>query len=136
MSSNRKKCRMILFFFFRFSVIFRNFLRKVFPCFTCSLPPWAEKLKSDSDFENLLNFESSIYTRRTECKKIRSGYLLKEILDRSTSKTKSTLLPDRSLWMYFAHYSTIRDMLSSLGLPQVLNHFLHSKEREKRKKYI
>lgn len=57
-----------------------------------------------------------------EMKKLRSGYLLKEILDRSKNKTSSTLSPDRSLWMYFAHDNSIADMLNSLGLYKEVDH--------------
>lgn len=49
-------------------------------------------------------------------KQSRSGHLLKEILDRFTDKTMSTLTPDRSLWMYFGHDCTLADMLNSLGV--------------------
>lgn len=56
----------------------------------------------------------------TEMKMIRSGYLLKEILDRFSSKIQRTLSPDRSLWMYFAHDTTIANMLNSLGLFEVI----------------
>lgn len=52
-------------------------------------------------------------------KKLKSGYLLKEILDRFTNKTKGSLTPNRSLWMYFAHDITLTNMLNSLGLFEV-----------------
>lgn len=89
--------------------------------FACSLPEWAEKImtSSNSDFENLMKFGSSMYTRTADLRRLRSGFLLKEILDRSTNKTQSILSPNRSVWMYFAHVSTLNDMLNSLGLQQV-----------------
>lgn len=58
-------------------------------------------------------------------KKLKMGFLLKEILDRFTSKIQSKLLPNRSLWMYFAHDSTIASMLNTLGLFKV--HILPTK---------
>lgn len=73
-------------------------------------------MKPDSAFEYLAKIYFTIFARTPETKKFRSGYLLKEILDRSTNKTQATLLPDRSLWMYFAHDNTLADMLSSLNL--------------------
>lgn len=82
-----------------------------------SIPPWAEEvMKSGSDFEHLALIYFTIFTHNTEMKKLRSGYLLKEILDRSANKTQSKLSPDRSLWMYFAHDNSMVDMLNSLGL--------------------
>lgn len=84
------------------------------------LPLWAEKvLEKESGFEDLANFVSTIYTRTSNFKRLRTGFLLKEILDRSRQKILCTLSPDRSMWMYFAHLSTINDMLNSLGLHQV-----------------
>lgn len=82
-----------------------------------SIPQWAEELmKPGSAFENLALVYFTIFAHTTEMKKLRSGYLLKEILDRSTNKLMSTLQPDRSLWMYFAHDNAIVDLLRGLGL--------------------
>lgn len=60
-----------------------------------------------------------LFTPTAEMKKIISGYLLKEILDRCSQKMQSTLSPDRSLWLYFAHDVTILNMLNSLNLYEV-----------------
>lgn len=81
-------------------------------------PRAVEALKNE-DFEYLAELYFAIFTQTTEMKKLRGGFLLKEILDRSQSKSQSTLKPDRSLWMYFAHDNTIVDMLNSLGLFKV-----------------
>lgn len=51
-----------------------------------------------------------------ELAKLRSGFLLKDILDRSVSKSQNRLVPNQSLWMYSAHEATIANMLNSLGL--------------------
>ncbi|XP_031632798.1 lysosomal acid phosphatase-like [Contarinia nasturtii] len=81
------------------------------------LPDWAENvMKSGGDFEYLAICYFKIYSETTEMKKLKSGFLLKEIFDRFTSKIQSNLSPDRSLVMYFAHDITITNMLSSLGL--------------------
>lgn len=71
------------------------------------------------DFEYLMHYYFQMFTQTPEMKRIKSGYLLKEILDRFTNKTQSTLSPDRSLWLYFAHDITITNMLNSLGLFKV-----------------
>lgn len=85
-----------------------------------SLPLWAESvMTSGEDFEYLAKFFFTFYTQTAEMKRLRCGFLLKEILDRSQNKTLSTLIPNRSLWMYFAKDTTIADMLNSLGLFQV-----------------
>lgn len=62
----------------------------------------------------------AIQTTTKEMKKIRSGFLLKDILNRFLSKLQSKLHPNRSLWMYFAHDYTILNMLKSLGIHVVI----------------
>lgn len=74
----------------------------------------------NSDFEYLATFYFQIFTPTIEMKKLKSGFLLKEILNRFSNKIKQTLSPDRSLWLYFAHDNTIVNMLSSLGLYKVM----------------
>lgn len=88
------------------------------------LPTWAEEVMTrggdlHNDFEYLMHYYFQIFTQTSEMKKIKSGFLLKEILDRFTNKTLSTLSPDRNLWLYFAHDITITNMLNSLGLFKV-----------------
>lgn len=84
------------------------------------LPKWAEKnMVPGSDFEDLAFYWFRMFTARNEMKKLRSGYLLKQILDRFTNKTLSTLSPNRSLWMYFGHDITLGNMLNSLGVYNV-----------------
>ncbi|XP_055300680.1 testicular acid phosphatase homolog [Sitodiplosis mosellana] len=48
--------------------------------------------------------------------RLRSGFLLKEILEHFTQKINKTLQPDRSIFFYSAHDSTISYVLNSLGL--------------------
>lgn len=85
------------------------------------IPKWAEEvMMPGGDFEFLMKFYFIIFTQTTEMKRLKSGFLLKEILDRFTNKTQSTLTPDRNLWMYFAHDITLSNMLNSLGLFEVI----------------
>lgn len=65
------------------------------------------------DFEDLALYWYRMFTATDEMKKLRSGYLLKDILDRFSNKT---LVGGRSLWMYFAHDITLSNMLNSLGV--------------------
>lgn len=71
------------------------------------------------DFEYLALFHFKIFTPTIEMKKLKSGFLLKEILDRFIAKTQAIRPPDYSLYMYFAHDNTIANMLNSLGLYSV-----------------
>ena len=73
-------------------------------------------MDNDSDLNRLTLKAYRFWTATNEFKKFHSGFLLKEILDRFSSKLNSTLSPNRSLWLYFAHDATIQDMLNSLEL--------------------
>lgn len=68
------------------------------------------------DFERIALYWYRLFTATTEMKKLRAGYLIKEIFDRFTNKTQSTLSPNRSLWMYFGHDITLSNVLNSLGV--------------------
>lgn len=59
--------------------------------------------KFGNDFHDLFKHLYSIFTITNEMKKLRSGFLLKEMLDRFSKKLEMTLNPDRTLWLYFAH---------------------------------
>lgn len=48
--------------------------------------------------------------------KLKSGFLIKEMLDRFTEKAESKLKPDRSLWLYSGHDLTIIHFLRSIDL--------------------
>lgn len=80
-------------------------------------------------FVYLSLFYFTIFTHSTDMKKLRSGYLLKEILDRSKKKATSELTPDRSLWMYFAHDNSIVDILNSLGLYKEVGYLMNLNEK-------
>lgn len=77
-------------------------------------------MKNGGDFEKIATLYFPISTHTIEMKKLKSGFLLKEILDRFSDKIQSKLSPDRKLWMYFAHDATIAFMLNSLGLFNVI----------------
>lgn len=88
----------------------------------CSIPAWAaEVMRPGSKFEYLALNYFTIFAKTDEMKKLRSGYLLDEILQRSKQKSMGTLLPDRVLSMYFGHDNALADTLISLGLYEVSN---------------
>lgn len=62
------------------------------------------------------------YAMATDTKKLarlKSGFLLKEMLKHFRQKVEKKLDPDRSLWLYSSHESTLANMLNSLGLFEV-----------------
>lgn len=58
-------------------------------------------------------------TSTPELARLKSGFLIREILNRFTNKIESKLMPDRSIWIYSAHDSTIASVLNSLALFEV-----------------
>lgn len=57
----------------------------------------------------------ALRTYTPELAKFRSGYLLKDILDRSAAKSTGQLIPNRTVWMYSTHDTVLFSMLRSLG---------------------
>lgn len=51
--------------------------------------------------------------------RLKVGFLLRDIFDRFTKKLNSMLQPDRSLWIYSAHDTTVANVLDALGLFEV-----------------
>lgn len=84
------------------------------------LPDWAEKvMKPNGDLENISKLIFKMDSATPELARLRSGFLIKEILEHFTQKINQTLDPDRSLWLYSAHDFTISNVLNSLGLFEV-----------------
>lgn len=82
-----------------------------------SLPEWAKitmKSKDTLDYLKAMNYQS--VTHSIEVKKIRSGFLIKEMLSHFKDKIASLLSPNRTVWIYVAHGSTIVNFLNSLNL--------------------
>lgn len=52
--------------------------------------------------------------------RLKMGFLLREILDRFKMKIQSKLRPNRSIWMYSAHDSTVAVILNALGMFEVI----------------
>lgn len=77
------------------------------------LPEWAKEVfYPGSDLEKLAynNFKSLTQTK--ELTQLKSGFLLREIMDRFLAKANSTLKPDYELYIYSAHDITIANLLN------------------------
>jgi len=61
-----------------------------------------------------LSFATKTYTPLLA--RLKTGPLLKEILMHFDNKTKNTLTPNRSLWIYSAHDTTVANILNTLGV--------------------
>lgn len=71
--------------------------------------------------EYIATFDFKTYTDTPQLARLKSGFLLKEIIEHFYQKVNSTLQPNRSVWMYSAHDITITNMLNSLNLYEVNN---------------
>lgn len=84
-----------------------------------TLPEWTHDIMKPGDrFEYLSTYWLQVVTATTQLKRLRSGFLLKDILDRFKNKTLS-LLPNQVMQIYSGHEITISSMLNSLGLFKV-----------------
>lgn len=73
-------------------------------------------MQKNGDFEQIAKLFFELQTTTTEMKRLKSGFLLKEILDASKNIQGFQPIELPKLRLYFAHDTTIVDMLSSLGL--------------------
>lgn len=71
------------------------------------------------EFEWAANFSFVVPTITPELARLKAGFLVREMLDRFTQKIGSTLTPDRSVWIYSAHDTTIAGVLNALQLFEV-----------------
>lgn len=85
------------------------------------LPEWSKKvLISGGELEWISHLSFQLPTNTTELARLKIGFLLREIFDRFEAKTKALLSPDRSIWIYSAHDTTIANILNAFGLFQVI----------------
>jgi lysosomal acid phosphatase len=60
-------------------------------------------------------------THTPQLARLKTGPLLKEILTRSVNKTIGKLSPNRAMWIYSAHDTTVANVLNTLGLFEMHN---------------
>lgn len=87
--------------------------------FSFRIPAWAnEILEPGGVAESLATYWFKLITGNVALKRLRSGFLLKQILDRFKNKTIS-LLPEQLMQIYSGHDTTLAAMLNSLGVFEV-----------------
>lgn len=74
--------------------------------------------------EKMAYFHFAMATNTRQLARLKVGFLIREILERFIMKKDSTLSPNRSIWIYSAHDSTIASLLNSLGLFEVKTIFI------------
>ncbi|ALC47769.1 Acph-1 [Drosophila busckii] len=81
-----------------------------------ALPVWAQKIYGSADFTDVANFAFAINTYTRQMARLKVGPLLKDILQRMEKKTTKQLKPDRSVYIYSAHDTTVANLLNALKL--------------------
>ncbi|XP_073817292.1 acid phosphatase 1 isoform X3 [Musca autumnalis] len=81
-----------------------------------SLPEWTKKIYPSADMTAVADFTFTISTYTRQMARLKTGPLIKEILQRFVDKSKGKLNPDRSLWIYSAHDTTVANVLNTLKL--------------------
>lgn len=79
-----------------------------------TLPDWTHNVYPDKMI-NLSTLSFMSYTRTDLLKRLKTGPLLKEIFLRFKDKIHGKLAPNRSLWIYSAHDTTVANVLNTLG---------------------
>lgn len=81
-----------------------------------SLPTWTHSIFPGGDLEYLYRLFFTFSTYTPKLSKLSTGFLLKDILDRATSKSQSNLNPNYSMYVYSGHDINIINLLNTLGL--------------------
>ena len=98
--------------------IYSNLLIESFNNFT--LPDWTKTVFPEPLSQlSARAFQMSTYT--TEMARLKTGPLLKYILDGFVSKSLGKSKPTQSMWMLSAHDTTVANLLNTLGLFELHN---------------
>ncbi|XP_032595749.1 prostatic acid phosphatase isoform X2 [Drosophila grimshawi] len=81
-----------------------------------TLPVWAQKVYGGANLTWASNFAFSVNTYTRTMARLKGGPLLKDILERFEIKIKNQLIPDRNVFIYSAHDTTIANLLNTLKL--------------------
>lgn len=84
-----------------------------------SLPEWTHKIYPSEDLTYVAKFTFAIATYTRQLARLKTGPLIKEMLQRFSEKSKGKLNPDRSVWIYSAHDTTVANVLNTLNLYDV-----------------
>ncbi|XP_017495058.1 PREDICTED: venom acid phosphatase Acph-1-like, partial [Rhagoletis zephyria] len=81
-----------------------------------TLPDWAKKVYPSADMTYIADFAFSIGTYTRRMARLKIGPLIKEMLHRFADKARGSLKPNRSVWIYSAHDTTVANVLNALKL--------------------
>lgn len=78
------------------------------------LPAWTNSVFPDK-MRPWAEFSFKLFCYKEHLGRLKMGLLINEIMTRFVSKTKNRLVPDRKMWIYSAHDTTIANVLMLLG---------------------
>lgn len=100
-------------------IAFTTWVILIQKCESSRLPEWTrEVFIPGGALEYLKTYWIKFITGTPELKRLKSGFLLKEILDRFKNKTLSSL-PDELMRIYSGHDITIASLLNTLDVFEV-----------------
>jgi len=88
--------------------------------YNMTLPEWTKKVYGGEELTYVANFAFVISTYTRKLARLKAGPLLKDIFKRFEEKSSRRLDPDRSMWVYSAHDTTIANVLNALKLFEVI----------------
>lgn len=81
------------------------------------LPAWTQRIYPGSgEFQRLSDQAFVLDTFTAPMARLKYGRLVREILQRMADKSAGRLEPDRSMWVYSGHDTTLSGVLNTLGL--------------------
>lgn len=80
-----------------------------------TLPNWTESVFPDKMHE-VAAFSFSLQAHTKKMQRLKSGPLLKEMIEHMDQKIKGKLEPNRNLWVYSGHDTTVSNLLNTLGV--------------------
>nr|BAN20384.1 acid phosphatase-1 [Riptortus pedestris] len=80
-----------------------------------TLPNWTEKVFPDK-LREVSAFSFGLYTYNKHLQRLKNGPLLKDMIQHMDEKINGKLDPNRNLWVYSAHDTTVANMLNTLGV--------------------
>lgn len=84
-----------------------------------TLPDWTKKVYKTPELNYATNIAFALNTYTRKLARLKAGPLLKDILTRFETKFRNELKPDRTLFIYSAHDTTVANLLNTLKLFQV-----------------
>lgn len=80
------------------------------------MPEWTHSVFPGGDMAWIAARSFATKTATTQLARLKSGFLLKEMLQHFSDKAAGRLHPNRSVWAYSAHDTTVASLLDTLNL--------------------